>query len=316
MKVERGIDAEILQLRVLSDDYSKIAMLCDDRNIELHAQYGRHFKIRIPKFGRDFVFNPHSADIVTVGAGPEIYRLNLGMGRFQSPFESSSPELLCIDYSASLGLFAVGGNDGRVEFWDAEQKNKAHEMTQLPGVGDSEITSLQFEPTNALQVAIGTEKGKVLLYDMRYPVPIYTLTHHYRMPIQSIKFHNKKLLTCDRKIIKIFNQFDGSLFTNIEPSVQINDVEVCGDGSGMVFVPVEREKIGTYFIPELGPAPKWCAFLENLTEELEESNATTVYDDFKFVTLTDLEKLNASHLVGTPILKAYMHGYFMELGAY
>jgi ribosome biogenesis protein ENP2 len=96
----------------------------------------------------------------------------------------------------------------------------------------------------------------------------------------------------------------------------VNDVEVCGDGSGMIFAPVEREKIGTYFIPELGPAPKWCAFLENLTEELEESNATTVYDDFKFVTPTDLEKLNASHLIGTPILKAYMHGYFMELGAY
>ena len=37
MKVERGIDAEVLQMRILSDDYSKIAMLCDDRNIELHA---------------------------------------------------------------------------------------------------------------------------------------------------------------------------------------------------------------------------------------------------------------------------------------
>jgi ribosome biogenesis protein ENP2 len=84
----------------------------------------------------------------------------------------------------------------------------------------------------------------------------------------------------------------------------------------MIFAPVEKEKIGTFFIPELGHAPKWCAFLENLTEELEESNASTVYDDFKFVTAADLEKLNASHLIGTPILKAYMHGYFMELGAY
>ena len=82
MKVERGIDAEVLQMRILSDDYSKIALLCDDRNIELHAQYGRHFKIRIPKFGRDFIFNPHTADIVTVGAGHEIYRLNRGLGRW------------------------------------------------------------------------------------------------------------------------------------------------------------------------------------------------------------------------------------------
>jgi len=66
----------------------------------------------------------------------------------------------------------------------------------------------------------------------------------------------------------------------------------------------------------MGNAPKWCAFLENLTEELEESNATSLYDDFKFVTATDLEKLQASHLIGTPMLKAYMHGFFMELKAY
>jgi hypothetical protein len=60
-------------------------------------------------------------------------------------------------------------------------KNKAHDLV-LP-TGEQEITSIRFEPVSALQVAIGTEKGKVMLYDMRYPVPIYTLSHHYRMPI-------------------------------------------------------------------------------------------------------------------------------------
>jgi len=168
-----------------------------------------------------------------------------------------------------------------------------------------------------MQVAIGTERGKALLYDMRYPIPIYTLTHHYRMPIHTIKFHSaaRKIITADRKIIKIYNHDDGSLFTNIEPKAAVNDVELCGD-TGLIFAPLEQEKIGTYFIPEMGHAPKWCAFLENLTEEMEESNSTTLYDDFKFVTQADLDKLNASHLVGTSVLKAYMHGYFMDLKAY
>lgn len=49
---------------------------------------------------------------------------------------------------------------------------------------------------------------------------------------------------------------------------------------------------------------------------MEESNSTTLYDDFKFLTPTELDKLNASHLIGTPTLKAYMHGYFIELRAY
>lgn len=38
-------------------------------------------------------------------------------------------------------------------------------------------------------------------------------------------------------------------------------------------------------------APKWCSFLDNLTEELEEDPEPTVYDDFKFVTNKDLEEL-------------------------
>jgi ribosome biogenesis protein ENP2 len=82
MKVERGIEANVVQMQVLSDDYSKIALLLDDRNIELHAQYGRHFKVRVPRFGRDMCYNPFSADLITVGASNEIYRLNLEMGRF------------------------------------------------------------------------------------------------------------------------------------------------------------------------------------------------------------------------------------------
>jgi ribosome biogenesis protein ENP2 len=82
MKVERGIDSEVLKMHIISEDYSKLLFLCADRNIELHAQYGRHFKIRIPKFGRDFVYNPHSADVLAVGATNEIYRLNLQLGRF------------------------------------------------------------------------------------------------------------------------------------------------------------------------------------------------------------------------------------------
>ena len=118
MKVERGIDSEVVKMKIISDDYSKLLFLCADRNIELHAQYGRHFKIRIPKFGRDFCYNPQTADVLAVGATNEIYRLNLQMGRFQAPLISDSPEINCIDYSAGLELAATGGIDTRVQFWD------------------------------------------------------------------------------------------------------------------------------------------------------------------------------------------------------
>ncbi|KAK2502206.1 hypothetical protein MC885_018895 [Smutsia gigantea] len=66
----------------------------------------------------------------------------------------------------------------------------------------------------------------------------------------------------------------------------------------------------------LGPAPKWCSFLDNLTEELEENPESTVYDDYKFVTKKDLENLGLTHLIGSPFLRAYMHGFFMDIRLY
>lgn len=57
-----------------------------------------------------------------------------------------------------------------------------------------------------------------------------------------------------------------------------------------------------------GPAPKWCAFLDNLTEELESTASQVVYDDYKFVTKQELESLGLDHLLGTNLLRAYMHG--------
>ena len=92
-----------------------------------------------------------------------------------------------------------------------------------------------------------------------------TLNHHYRLPIKQVQFHpqGRKMLTCDKKIIKVWNLEDnGSLFTNIEPKTEINDIEIANDGTGLILVPQEQEKIGTYFLPSLGPAPKWCTFLE------------------------------------------------------
>lgn len=66
-------------------------------------------------------------------------------------------------------------------------------------------------------------------------------------------------------------------------------------------------------LQSLGPAPRWCSFLDNLTEELEESDILAVYDDYKFVTEKELIDIGLSHLIGTNLLRAYMHGYFMDM---
>jgi len=56
--------------------------------------------------------------------------------------------------------------------------------------------------------------------------------------------------------------------------------------------------------------------LENLTEELEDQATRTLYEDYKFVDRSELGALGLDHLVGTPALKPYMHGYFLSLKLY
>ena len=89
------------------------------------------------------IYQPFSADLVTVGATNEIYRLNLDLGRFQSPWESDSPELTSIDFSKDLNACATGGIDGRVEFWDSRDNKKASQLFPRTS-GEEEISCVKF----------------------------------------------------------------------------------------------------------------------------------------------------------------------------
>ncbi|CAF3623669.1 unnamed protein product [Rotaria sp. Silwood1] len=110
-------------------------------------------------------------------------------------------------------------------------------------------------------------------------------------------------------------QLKGKNLTSIEPGTPLNDM-LNIPGSGLICLTNDSPKIFVYYIPTLGNAPKWCTFLDNITEELEEKPADTVYDDYKFLTLKELDTLGLSHLIGSDLLRAYMHGYFMDIRLY
>ena len=67
MKFERCFDSECVKFRILSEDYSKLVFLHNDRYVEFHAQYGKYYKIRIPKSGRDFDYNYSTCDLYFAG---------------------------------------------------------------------------------------------------------------------------------------------------------------------------------------------------------------------------------------------------------
>ncbi|XP_025783043.1 nucleolar protein 10 isoform X3 [Puma concolor] len=273
LKFERCLDSEVVTFETLSDDYSKIVFLHNDRYIEFHSQSGFYYKTRIPKFGRDFSYHYPSCDLYFVGASSEVYRLNLEQGRYLNPLQTDAAENNVCDINSAHGLFATGTIEGRVECWDPRTRGRVGLLDcALSSVtADSEINSLPtisaLKFNGALTMAVGTSTGQ------------------------------------------------GKIFTSLEPEHDINDVCLYPN-SGMLLTANETPKMGIYYIPVLGPAPRWCSFLDNLTEELEENPESTVYDDYKFVTKKDLENLGLAHLIGSPFLRAYMHGFFMDIRLY
>ncbi|BBN17361.1 ribosome biogenesis protein ENP2 [Marchantia polymorpha subsp. ruderalis] len=320
LKFERHLNSEIVDFQVLSEDYSKMAFLCADRSVCLHAKFGSYFSTRIPRMGRDLSYDCWSCDLLVAASSQEIYRLNLEQGRFLAPLQTESPGVNVLGRSLVHGMIAAGGDDGAIECYDLRQKASIGRIDAAASTDnpDQEITALRFDEGEGILLAAGTSSGQVLVYDLRSSKPIHTKDHMYGAPIIDIKWHesvsskSRHLITTDTRVMRIWEPQTGKALTSIEsPAGEINDVCVYPN-SGLIFMALDSPRMSSYFVPSLGPAPSWCSFLENLTEELEENPQTTIYDDFKFVTRKDLEALNLTNLLGTNLLRAYMHGFFID----
>lgn len=351
---------------LLSDDYSKSLHLQTDRLLEFHTPGGLHHTARIPRYGRDLKYNKRNAEALVPAVGVnadgmgEVYRLNLEIGRFMKCYEVDvgGDDLLSFGGGAlqggirtgsvntaaiaeeSHGLLAFGTSMGTVEFWDSRSRNRVSILgpPASPFNEDREsrpqISALAFN-RSGLQLATGSSTGIVHTYDMRSPVPLLKKDQGYDFPIQTLEYitpptsESEKILSADKRIIKLWDASTGDPWTSVEPTVDLNHVEWVPD-SGMFLTANEGRQQHSFFIPQLGPAPKWCAFLDNLVEEMaEDSNDPNayktdlggakgeVYDNYKFLSTPQLRELNLDHLVGqTNLLRPYMHGYFVAQKLY
>jgi ribosome biogenesis protein ENP2 len=349
---------------LLSSDYSKSLHLQTDRFLEFHTPGGLHTTSRIPRYGRDLKYNNRTAEALIPAVGVnadglgEVFRLNLELGRFMKAYEV---EVGGDDFSSmgggalqgginvgavncaaiaeeSHGLLAFGTSIGTVECWDSRSRNRISTLGPPPQVSDeelsgrSEITALAFH-RSGLNMAVGDSNGMIRTYDLRSPVPLSQKSQGYDFPIQNLSYVNAplssdKILSADKKCIKIWDVESGDLWANMEPAVDLNHVEWVPD-SGMLLTANEGRQQHSFLIPQLGPAPRWCAFLDNLVEEMAEdgddpnafksagTGGGEVYDNYKFLDMKQLRELSLDHLVGTTnLLRPYMHGYFVAQRLY
>ncbi|CAF4245393.1 unnamed protein product, partial [Rotaria sp. Silwood2] len=299
-----------------------IVFMHANRYIEFHSQVGNYYTIRTPKQGRAFDYRYSSCDLYCVGATNEIYRFNLEQGQYLEPLQSKLTGFNACEFNPEHELFACGSVEGHLECYDPRIRSFVGQIdcavyaNSNSGSSLPAVSCIKFK--DALNVSVGMTTGQILLFDIRSNKPYFIKDHNYNLPIKRIDFHTQNddyILSIDKKICKIWNRHTGKNLTSIEPDTPLNDM-LNIPGSGLICLTNDSPKIFVYYIPTLGNAPKWCTFLDNITEELEEKPADTVYDDYKFLTLKELDTLGLSHLIGSDLLRAYMHGYFMDIRLY
>lgn len=333
LKFERHTASETVTMQLLGEDWRKIVLLQSDRYIEFHSSSGLYHSARIPKMGRDMTYDWTTCDLLMGASSSELYRLNLDRGQFMAPLETCASAVNCVRISPLHGLYGLACDNSSVEFWDRRDRRQMGVISIERSLdffvpcntsSSLEVTALQFMP-DGIHWAAGTSDGRVLLFDLRTHRPLDVRDHYNGFAIKKIDYHASTgtLVSADKRSLKLWRDQaktigENRLFTVIESEMEINDFAM-QEQTGLILVANEGSPISSYFIPSLGPAPRWCSFLENLTEEMEENDtdrAKAVYDNFKFVTKIELAQLGLDHLIGSNLLRAYMHGYFINLKLY
>ncbi|GMM38930.1 ribosome biosynthesis protein [Saccharomycopsis crataegensis] len=332
LKFDRHTNAENVDFLLMADDWTKSVHLQNDRSIEFQNKGGLHYRTRIPHFGRGLAYETNSCNLFVAASQSELFRLNLTKGVFLKPFDLEIEQgkgANCVDINPKNSLLSVGLEKNIVEFWDPRARFRVAKLTvEDNGFSDFATNLLGVTATSfkddGLHFACGTSDGKSYIYDLRSSNPITVKDQGYGYDIKKLTWLNNNknnqdaqdlILSSDKRIAKIWNSETGKPYASMEPSVDINDIAYIPD-SGMFFMANEGIQMHTYYIPNLGPAPQWCSFLDNLTEEMEEKPSDTIYSNYKFITKEELKKLNIAHLVGTKVLRSYMHGYFISTELY
>ncbi|WVR05415.1 hypothetical protein IAU60_002430 [Kwoniella sp. DSM 27419] len=355
VKFERVTDAENVDFVILSSDWTKTLHLQRDRSLSLHTQGGLHHSVRLPIYGRTLGYHSPSADAIIGCTGTEVYRFNLEEGRYMTPLnvarnwgdgrEDEVEGVNVVDVNPRHGLWSFGldGGGGVVEFWDPRSRSaltrlslpsstllpaQTYDPNSLVPVHKLAVTALKSHPTDGLSFAVGTSTGHTLLYDLRSPTPFAVKDQGYGEAIRNVDWlrgggaqeDSGRVVSADSKVVKVWDRADPSNnHLSLHPPNSLVDLHPVPQ-SGLLFAACDAPQLSAYYIPEIGPAPRWASFLDNITEEMGDDLTAgagkSAYADFKFVDKAELDTLALTHLIGTPALKPYMHGYFLSLKLY
>ena len=237
-------------------------------------------------------------------------------------------EISSIAYDTSGLYMAAGTGGGLVALYDIRSSRPLHVQEHKHG---STIHTVRFHSTSGMVLSSDEKLIKVWRYKSSASNDVQFTSQESDPLVDDTS--NSNFPITDTSTI-------GSVKVNIEGNGKFTHFIMAGDEkdptgerSGLILCATDQPKMDSFYVPAIGVAPKWCSYLENITEELEERDLNrdgngvgaddflpdgqeTVFENYKFVTRDDLEKLGVSNLIGTPMLRGYMNGFFMDLKLY
>lgn len=342
MKYQFNADMPILGGVALSPDFRKFALRGEGRQITVHHSAAIIDRVRVPHAQRCLAYHDYNAELLSSGTSHEIFRFNLESGAFVESYKTNSEEgVNCVEWFRGNGLIMTACANGTMEAWDHRAARQAA-VLQVGGVASGLTTSMELTHVstddNGLLFACGTDKGNVLLYDIRLNRPLVNKDHMNGLPIVKTYFFRGRdgasssesthIISADTRSIKVWNKRDGTNFTTLEAPADIYDFAVLkaqhnmvspfeSDDSGVIAICCDTPRVQVHFIPQLGIAPRWASFLDSITEELEEKEQNVVYDDYKFISKSEMDTLGLEPQdLARGKVRPAMHGCYIENSLY
>lgn len=326
MKFERYCDELPSKIAYLDTDYSKFVVLEGERTLSFHSGGGIHKKVRCDNVVKELIYSTFKNQLFIPDSKGIITLMNIETSNISSKIlDKSTPmSFNCAAYNGMTDLFLAGTSNGFIHGYDCRTAAKIAtiNVTRAPAQEYlkksyiPEISKLAFK--DPLKIGVGTDKGMFHLYDIRNNKrPFSSRDLDYAFPVRSIAFHEEKVIAAVKSVFKIWEPIEGDegqIVATYDTNTPINDFFQF-PGSGLFFAATNEPQIQTYFIPRIGDAPRWCQQLSNLIVDVEAESQSN-YDTHTFVTREEIDELSLDHLIGTPSLRAYMHGFHVSNETY
>lgn len=237
LKNERNIENEPVKVLPLENDCGKLAILRNDRYIEFHAKYGHYYSLRIPKLGRDIMYNSVNANIY-IQSDSDIQMFDLEVGKYTQKIEADDSNINCFHMSHANNLLAIG-TDENILYYDM----RSNEMVKKLGYGCNAL----FMHENGIDICHGNRD--IMLCDIR--------SEKYKFKVDNDK--EVKSVKCYGKLFYAMDE-DKIIVSDGKESVSIDEkLQNCFDvDENVIFMGGENGCIKTYYNTECEKYPAWC----------------------------------------------------------